>query len=391
MLDRHIRTHDKCPKPIETSSLPDRVIDCSNIQRPELVITNNVPGVYATLSYVWGRNQYLVSTARNVDFFVKDAFDIKLFPPTIQHVLISAHNWGMRYLWINALCILQDSADDKGRQISQMHKIYTNAHFAIIAACANGVDEGFLQDRPARIPSEMIGYDVTQMYHDEMEPVNYRGWCLQERVLSKRSFIFAADTIKYYCQTEPVNIGDALCEPSTGPRLPEAFSSASAQDLSPEELMWARRSWLFMIWEYSRRSLSRPDEDKLNALAGIAEQYHHILRRSRYHAGLWEHTFLEDLVWQNIGAPTTGPPERSKVYRAPSWSWASVDRHTNMPSLESKLEPGAYDVGQCTVVECNVTLARQGSALAAVTAGYLKLEVFMHEATLEPGSDSSKN
>ncbi|PPQ67585.1 hypothetical protein CVT25_012079 [Psilocybe cyanescens] len=405
--DRCMQTHDECPKHIE-SNLPDRVIDCSNLERPKLVVTNNVRGVYATLSYVWGRNQTIVSTTKNVDSFIKDGIDMQSLPPTIRDAMISAHNLGVQYLWIDAFCILQDSDEDKGRQIGKMNKIYMGAYFTIIAACASGVDEGFLQDRPARIPSahvpfvcpdgkigsvfltstEMVGYDVTQMYHDEMEPVSSRGWCFQEHVLSERSFVFAADTLKYQCQKEIVSIGDAFCEPTTGPRLPKAFSSDGTLNLTPHEKLWARRSWLYVIWEYSRRTLSKPDIDILNALGGVAEQYHYVWR-TRYYAGLWEHTFLEDLLWR-LESAGGDPSPRPGIYRAPSWSWASVNGQIQVPNMEDKFKPGANDIGQCALVHCEVTPTHRESLFSAVSAAYAKLEAFLYKATVSSGVYSKK-
>ncbi|KAF8963860.1 hypothetical protein BDZ97DRAFT_1818243 [Flammula alnicola] len=392
-----IRSHSQCPKPRQ-SPLPDRVIDCSNTERPKIVLTDGAQGAYITLSYVWGEQQP-ITTTENIDSYVKDGLEMEKFPKTIRDAVLSAHNLGIRYLWIDALCILQDSTEDKIRQIGRMNA-YTET------PCASKVSEGFLQDRPARIPSAHIpficpdgkvgtvylaaasieGYDATRGYHDEMEPVNFRGWCLQERVLSERCFIFASDTLKYYCQTETVNIGDALCEPTTGERLPRAvFLPGHPSTLSSDDLVLSRRSWLFAIWEYSRRGLT-VGTDKLVALAGIAEQFHRVWQAS-YLAGLWEHTLLEDLLWDIYVAGKLGP--RPAEYRAPSWSWASIDGHATPKNFETKLKPGAYDIGKCEVVECEVTLASEELPFAGVTAAHLKLNGYLHEAKFEFGDPRS--
>ncbi|KAF4613364.1 hypothetical protein D9613_010844 [Agrocybe pediades] len=405
-LNNRLQNHDECPPP-PTSRLPDRVIDCSNLDRPKLVLTDGMAAgeKYATLSYVWGKTQNLVTTTKNVDAFVEEGIPFLQFPRTIRDAMAATSSLGIRYLWVDALCILQDSAEDKGKQLANMKNIYTDSYVTLIAACSDGVDEGFLHDRPARIPAarvpfvcadgkvgsvclastSMVGYDVQQMYHDEMEPTNYRGWCLQERVLSERSFVFASDTLKYQCQRETVNIGDAFCEPSTGPRLPRAFASnVDLKSPSKEERMWARRYWLYTIWEYSRRLLTRPDEDKLSALAGIAEQYAKI-SKSRYCAGLWEATMLEDLLWKRNGMGERQVRGSSEKYRAPSWSWAAIDAHTDAPNFESKLEEGKYDVGKCEVVECQVSFVYPDAPFAAVSAARLKLKGFVHDVRVELG------
>ncbi|KAH9482291.1 hypothetical protein JR316_0004389 [Psilocybe cubensis] len=314
-----LATHEECPKHKE-STLPDRVIDCSDVDHPRIVVTKNAPGVYAALSYVWGKQTYLATT-ENIDTLIKHGIDTKKAPITILNAILSAHSLGIPYLWIDAFCILQDSDEDKGRQIGKMNEIYTNAYFTIIAACSNDAFDGFLQDRPARIPSanipfvcpdgqvghvflastEMVGYDVTQMYHDELEP------------------------------REIVSIGGAFCEPTTGPSLPKAFSD----DVS-----------------------NLTHEEKIRT--------------------------MEDLLWE-VSIAGEGPLPRPKVYRAPSWSWASVNSQTQIPNTENKLKPGAHDVGQCKLVQCEVIPAHKESLFAAVTSAFVKLETFLHKVTISSG------
>ena len=137
-----VRTHDECPQP-KPALLPDRVIDCSDTKKPKIIVTGgNQYGFYVALSYVWGGPQPMTTTT-NIDEYVREGLDMQKFPQTIQDAVVVTHNIGQRYLWIDALCILQDSSKDKARQLGAMRSIYRNAYLTINAACASSTNEGF--------------------------------------------------------------------------------------------------------------------------------------------------------------------------------------------------------------------------------------------------------
>jgi hypothetical protein len=362
-------------------------------------------GFYVTLSYIWGGPQPS-STTKNIDTYITQGLEISKFPKTIGEAIVATNGFGIRYLWIDALCILQDSVEDKNQQIGMMRGIYRNSYVTIIAACGENVTEGFLhRDRPRKVPDSRIPFrcpdgkigtvwiaaesdtdsgDASRTYYDEMEPVNYRGWCLQERLLSPRCFIYASHTLQYYCQTETVNIGQALCEPSTGMRLPGTiFQPSSSIQPSSSDQVKSRRSWLSAIWDYTSRNISVP-ADKLVALAGIVEQFH-LVYNSQYLAGLWQKTLLLDLLWYNDSFELERRPTE---YRAPSWSWASINGRVISQNFEQKLEPGVHNIVECKVLGCQVTLASQDMPFGQVSAGTLVLKGHLKEARLESGGKS---
>lgn len=406
-----VETHEHCPKPNEGNTLPDRVVDCADPQNPKVVVTNGqMKGAYATLSYVWGykANQTYVTESSNLDSRIKDGFILSKFPQTIQDAIISTKKFGLRYLWVDALCILQDKDDDtdKIQQMGKMNTIYRGAYVTIIAASADHVTKGFLEDRLSRIPAARVPFvcpdgkvgsacladldwdhwDARHAYYDVIEPVNGRGWCMQERFLSERAFVFASDTLRYHCQTETVSIGDALCEPSTSMTLPRSIFLPNYK-LSEEELVKARQAWQYVIWDYTRRELGRGGLDKLNAVGGIAEQFGSVWS-SRYLAGIWEHNLLEDLLWRRSIA--SDPVARAEIYRAPSWSWASMDGIVDGTAQTKTLQVGQPGVLHCDVMECEVTLRSPKAPFAAVTAAHLKLNGQLHKVTTKvPASPDS--
>ncbi|TFK48919.1 HET-domain-containing protein [Heliocybe sulcata] len=416
-LDHCIHTHHaNCPPPQVDIVLPDRVIDCSDVKRPRIVLTGGAQrGFYVTLSYVWGGPQPLTTT-ENIDDYVNSGLDMSKFPQTIQDAVVVTHNIGQRYLWIDALCILQDSSEDKQRQLGRMQYIYRNAYLCINAACAYSSREGFLgRPRPQkhfegripyRCPDGTVGSvwiangqdwvpGAAHSYGDELDPVTYRGWCLQEKMLPARSLVYASDTLKFHCQTETVNIGNALCEPSTGLRLPNAIYQPvgpGGTPLSGPEQVTYRQAWLAVIFMYTLREISVPS-DKLVALAGVAEQFH-LVYRDKYLAGLWQKTLLLDLLWSRS---TTDKRPRPKRYRAPSWSWASIDGLVSAVYLEGELgiapsssQPSSsgsarMQIRQVEILDCQVTLSSKEVAFGEVNAGTLKLKGYKEKAVLDSG------
>ncbi|KAI5796016.1 hypothetical protein FPQ18DRAFT_303685 [Pyronema domesticum] len=386
-LDSCTRFHESCPKP-QPTTLPDRVIDCSNPEKPRIVITNGK----------LQEPQQTVATTQNIDEYVNHGIDISHFPKTIREAIEATHGLG-------------DSIQDRNRQIGKMRQIYRNSFATIVAACGKNVHEGFLrQNRPQKVPDAKVPFicpdgtvgsvwiaaefdtttgDATRTYYDELEPMNFRGWCLQERLLSPRCLIYASHTLQLWCQHETVNVGQALCEPSNGLRLPSSvwLSEEHGQSVSPSDGETSRQAWLNVIFDYTLRKLSISG-DKLVAIAAVAEQFNHVWN-SQYLAGLWQHTLLLDLLWYNTGLFELNP--RPGIYRAPSWSWASIDDHVVAQSFEDRFEPGAYDLAECDILGCKVTPASADVPFGQVSSGTLILEGHLKEATLQYTKSDQKS
>ncbi|KAF8970212.1 heterokaryon incompatibility protein-domain-containing protein [Flammula alnicola] len=295
-----------CPKPAR-AALPTRVLDCVDVRRPKLLITSGATeGFYVALSYVWGEAQPHSTCTTNIARYL-DGIDVSSLPKTIQDAINCTHELGLRYLWIDSLCILQDSAEDKEREIPLMCDIYRNAYVTIIAASASKVSEGFLQDRREPVDTRLPfwcpdGRQGTISAEEEgtkptagVEQVDHRAWCYQERVLSPRALIYASDTLRYRCQAVEDKVGDVAFHfppaVTDGLRLPDTMHSTkppSSNTLSEEELKTLRSAWWKIVSEYSKRLLTN-SSDKLLAISGIAQLFRRYFgSNNRYIAGLWE-------------------------------------------------------------------------------------------------------
>jgi hypothetical protein len=278
---------------------------------------------------------------------------------------------GVKYLWIDALCIIQDSVDDWREQSNVMGEIYAGSHCNIAAMNQSG-DDGFLRQRQLKIiepflirdpeshscsTTHVIGYDDFWCNSLLSNPLHNRAWVLQERQLSPRTIHFG-EQIFWECREHKA------CEAyPTG--IPEEFSNRRTkawrqgeQVFNPRSKVHADRSqqswlgvesallpmrtrlfsqqeageyWSSTVERYMECELSRV-ADKLIAIQGLANKVHDTTGQ-RYLAGLWDGPDLaQGLLWytparqQGNGQPSVKfPPGDMKGNRAPSWSWASVD------------------------------------------------------------------
>ena len=327
--------------------MPTRAVDCTNPSLPYLLDTSGKRGRYAALSYVWGEDQPHKTTLRNIDQYML-SINIDLLPQTIRDAIWVTHELGLEYLWIDTLCIIQDSDDDRNRELARMRDIYSDAHITIVAASAKRASEGFLRERDDLstagdvslpfISPDQHGEDGTVWaslvrwapQYMGSEAISGRGWCFQESVLSPRCVIFASHTVQYQCASSIECVGHAYnpCWTDTGHTNTRPQHKLLATDALGGRLYTGRlpNMWKSMLEDYSRTSVS-VSGDRLVAIAGVVERLHAAFQTD-YVAGLWRDRLLQHLQWYT---EPTHPPQlpapspRPKPDRAPTWSWASID------------------------------------------------------------------
>ncbi|KAK0474926.1 heterokaryon incompatibility protein-domain-containing protein [Armillaria novae-zelandiae] len=382
--------HELCPKP-SYAPLPTRVIDCEDLDHPRLFVSNGIEDHYVALSYVWGaalEDLPHCTTTQNLESYIVE-IPLNIIPPTIMDAITVTRKLGLRYLWVDSLCILQDSKEDKGIEISKILNTFRDAYMTIIAACADRVSEGFLRTRikqediislPFICPNGDIGtMEVRNEFEDlnDTEPTEERAWCLEEWMLSPRKLIYATHTLQYECQAIHVNVNDAcgFMMPSVDlegiPRIP-LFTSIAHH--GPDDGDQTADSELGQVWKriLQRYSLgfTTKQKDRLIALSGIAKQFQSFWPQRRYMAGIWDHHILNDLLWCYAESVPQVRPDR---YRAPSWSWASIDG-----PIEFIVWPN--DGFLYNVIQWDVGVKRQDNPYGEVEGGYLTLDAILQPA-----------
>jgi hypothetical protein len=165
-------------------------------------------------------------------------------------------------------------------------------------------------------------------------PVFARGWILQERFLSPRVLHFGPEELSWEC----FELGDCQCTENdwsasqvhiNETRLniarcayPKMYYNESMwRILSPE---WLSDVWRRLVEDYSALELTH-EKDIFLAISGLARQFYAI-NDSVYLAGLWRHSFVKYLLWHlDTDHETESGWLKRPSWRAPSWSWASVN------------------------------------------------------------------
>jgi hypothetical protein len=155
------------------------------------------------------------------------------------------------------------------------------------------------------------------------EPLSGRGWTLQERVLSRRTLHYSDQQMFFECN-KAYHGEDGLFLHA---RFDTIHQKIKASDIdlkgihSEGQALTSKDSllklWYRLLWIYGERKLSKPS-DKLPAISGIASIFAKRLK-DQYLAGLWKSDLVVGLSWEGLHCKRVGE------YRAPSWSWASVD------------------------------------------------------------------
>ncbi|KAI1142575.1 HET-domain-containing protein [Hypoxylon sp. FL0543] len=410
---------------------PTRLIDVGDPLHPRLVESAtrtddrlNSPGSemgYVTLSYVWGAKQDYVLTQDTLRAKL-DGLDIQRVPQSVREAMEATAKLGFRYIWVDALCIIQDSPEDKLKELPQMAKIYQHSALTISAASSTSASEGFLKPplpavfkvQPFRIttgngepqfPYMTLSLGFREEAPDVKDPIDSRGWTLQEWALSSCRLRFTSRGIQWTCNKLIADPSALSGEEHRDPPIqfsPEGyvqnyFGEASAITSSLQELnerlshrytvdetykrKEASMMWIEIRSQYAQRSLSYPT-DKLwaiSAIAAIAAEEHGMT----YLGGLWKESLLTDLQWYYIfrSKPTnsllavTAAQEYENEYIAPSWSWASV-RYDNGSLYPNQSRKWTTDrPWHMKILGCEVELI-DGSdfSFGPVKSGHLDIE-----------------
>jgi hypothetical protein len=277
--------HGGCPGAM-VPLLPTRVIDVGSEGRPPRLHLSN-PGErkrYAALSYCWGGDQpYATKTATLNDKIA--ALPMSELGQTIQDAISVARSVSIPFVWVDALCIIQDDKRDKRREIANMGDIYRHATVTITAANAIRAADGFLRKLPEsgviRCPllaSKGTQGVVTLLTHKWLlhrqgfgDPIDQRGWCFQEAVLPCRRLIFSKHGLFWDCLQEnhkPVAEGNVHLLRSFN-MLPPPVWGLQAPYLAPDRSEQATL-WKSYVREFAKRLTTDP-LDRINAIAGIGQ------------------------------------------------------------------------------------------------------------------------
>lgn len=343
-MRRCLEDHPSCRK--RTPDLPDlptRVIDVGDSQTPpHLHIGSPAKGRWVSLSHCWGGQVPYITTKQTLKDRVREILMDDL-PATFRDAIVVTRHLGIRYLWIDAICITQDDMDeDWPREASRMRDYYANAILNLTAMNGENSISGILQHRAARyaplklrLRSDRFEWEG-DVFIRERHPETFsfqgkpfpklmtRAWVFQEAILAVRSLNFTRSGVVWNCRTHTAP--EWLHEPTDYPEVEQVLlqpvSSNDTMGIAEFAEDSTYSNWDEVVRRYSKKALTF-SSDKLPALSGIASLFDSMLPEDRYLAGLWEARLEEGLRW--AVDPHSRVRSRPAVYRAPSWSWASID------------------------------------------------------------------
>ncbi|UPL03818.1 hypothetical protein LCI18_014752 [Fusarium solani-melongenae] len=312
---------------------------------------------YIAVSYRWpkkpNQDQQLTSATR--DHFLRGYSTAEL-PQLYCDAFTVARMLGFRYVWIDALCIMQDNGGDWHAEAPKMASVYGNAIFTVAfgdgpepehsewrscslrdaatrAAAQTFVKGGRIPNFDKRSP-ESIYYWLESNGNFPTRPsseLDQRGWTFQERLLSKRILTITADGLFWDCcrssasDTRPLGfLGD----------FSPIFRDSDERKIKTQLLGMSRdptivaRGDLYLLWrrilqDYTQRKFSHT-KDRIVAIEGVVRRIGDVLNEQCF-LGVWKGDSLRSLIWFcDTVALSAKPARKDYQIRVPSWSWASV-------------------------------------------------------------------
>jgi hypothetical protein len=332
----------------------------------------------------------------------------------VRDAILVTEKLGLRWIWIDSFCILQDDDYDKAIEIGQMPLIYNQATITIAASRALHVNEGFLHNRYTGESPETIfqlprtdangkvgSVTFCSPIESITEPLDLRAWALQERYLSPRILEYGSYQTQWSCRfshEDPMSnehlFTDGLYEKLAIRKPKEASKHAYFYNITPLEgpsKKWVpkrdiRDQWYELVNTYTHRKLTVPG-DRLPAISGLAAYFSRALT-DEYKAGLWKSKLPFELLW-TLDEPDHLEKEPSR-YQGPSWSWGAVNQRIRF------FQKQFYTDDCFEVVDCQ-TKAQSGTLIAminnsefgAVEAGSLTLQGRLQIASWRlPGAEN---
>ncbi|OAK99618.1 HET-domain-containing protein [Phaeosphaeriaceae sp. SRC1lsM3a] len=372
-IETCISDHPECATERTTPFNPTRLLDltlwqeCNTIKL--IVLDDQAPAVqYVALSHCWGPpSQGPIRTTKNTLARHKAGISFWKLSLTFQDAVKLTYDLGQRYLWIDSLCIIQDDAEDWEHEASRMSQVYGNSIFTLSAlSSADGThgcrvvntlapqDHRYFDltagncwvrifERDIVEWGEEYGDDIYRRNEHGKNPLRGRAWTLQERELSVRNIHFSHNLILWECKRSK-NTSELPwdnVEPFDD-FPPQPLENFPGERLLSNEALTSREQWYGIMEDYMSRALTN-SKDKLPALAGLARRFKSKMSSSSYLAGLWSIHLPYNLLWRVDSTAQQPVATRPTCFRAPSWSFLSLDGAINYGS--QRLTPYGALVG----------------------------------------------
>ncbi|TGJ84829.1 hypothetical protein E0Z10_g3902 [Xylaria hypoxylon] len=382
-LHNCITNHEACGQSHASTTLPTRVVDVGDgTHDPFLFESNGMRHSYCALSYCWGTSSNAhIMTTKNVQQYYK-AISPHELPRTLLDAIDVARGMGFKYLWIDALCIIQDDNGDWLREAVKMGQVYANAALTITTSVGNSSDDGLFRSHPdgffnpqqlhirlpkrdrirETLPVRDSDLSVVRLTHPlsylaiypdanfpfigvTESPIETRAWTLQEQILSKRILYYGEGVVLWECLDATASEHDPdgrrgyiqfpdrmraklyfhshMNSRSRDTRLPTNCVPSDSETPASDEHFAA---YCRLLGTYGNRLVTKPS-DRIAAVLGLGQVIQEI-SGNEFIAGIWKGDYaLASLCWY---LETPSPKGRTRAF--PTWSWASM-----LPDSETRV------------------------------------------------------
>jgi hypothetical protein len=412
-----LHEHKECsPLRAHASPLPTRVIDVGDENSyPRLVMSNGKIEPWVALSYCWGGDSQFVFNDRTMHDLHR-GIPLNSFPATLRDSVVITRSLGIKYIWIDALCIKQDSAEDWAREAARMREVYSGAILTVVAANSPSTHSGIFSQRKPGKRATLEWRDSTDSRPNKVQlrpgselwdhalsssPLMSRGWTLQEGLLPPRTISYGVQQMIWECPCYQADEGGRITQATEDYRSKgfiqnliriqnteivksQSFLQKLVLRTSKPEKWWKSYDiadpydkWNDIAEQFMCRSLTK-DFDALPALSGLARVFQHVLN-DEYCAGLWKKDILSTLMWNRsprypADLSTRFDLARPSDYLAPSWSWTSIlGKQSSMSNSWQTREALQVSAHSVTKIVSLRTFPKGEDPFGQVTGGQLVL------------------
>lgn len=350
MLEDCLQNHHQCSLSKASSleigdddpELPTRVLHiCGNDADPttatvDLFETKGARGQYCALSHCWGppEKRPLRTVRANLPRHL-DEVPFAQLPKTFREAVLFTWRLGIRYLWIDSLCIVQDDKDDWAREAKVMGALYQNAILVIAAAGSSDSTGGLMvsdrselrqiqapflsgsgstaeleEEEEEAAQDEKSTFFLSTVPRGELMPdtsvLRERAWVYQEWYLARRVFFSMPGGFIWSCAEHNLD--------ELGVHIPFELYEA--------------HGWFHLLQGYTSKKITFAS-DRLEALRGISEERkktrpHHqsggkevVHDQGNFRYGVWDSNLMLHLLWKTVALPTQGQEDLPDL---PSWT-----------------------------------------------------------------------
>jgi hypothetical protein len=385
------RTHKTC-QGNDGTYIPTRLVEILSEGMIRLVERTSSSKVYAALSHRWSQDEASKTTSFNFPARLS-SFRANELSPTLSDSIRSVHDLGYQYVWIDMLCIIQDSKSDWLREAAEMRHVYSNAVITIAAECVSGkaVGEGMFSSRNLSTLRPFPLHQLENYTDEKLESIfrtgdatedkrlcifpdtgneqyanrpkgvlDTRGWILQEQLLSPRILYYGHEQLYWDCisqsasEVSPIGLS-LLDDANSGETWAFRLIRRTIAGKGDQEMLAKLIAdvWMYVVENYSARTLTQ-SSDKIIALQGVITALESVLQLSSV-AGMWQKDLWKQITW--AASPAIDTPSENPPFPAPTWSWLSVDgavshRHSIRMDRQSNL---LNDLAPIPDLRCTIT------------------------------------